>query len=65
MKSNKCSHPKMQQTQISKQLPIAGKMINVVNAPARICVDCGEVHFEGKFLLNLEKEVLNKQKKAA
>jgi hypothetical protein len=40
-------------------------MVKVENAPARVCQDCGEVHFEGRFLLDLEKQLTAREKQAA
>jgi hypothetical protein len=40
-------------------------MVKVTDAPARVCPDCGEIHFEGRFILDLEKQLLKREKKAA
>jgi ribosome-binding protein aMBF1 (putative translation factor) len=40
-------------------------MVKVENAPARVCQDCGEIHFEGRFLLDLEKQHTAREKQAA
>jgi YgiT-type zinc finger domain-containing protein len=66
MKSNKnCNCENLVKRKITDMLPIAGQMVKVENAPARVCQDCGEVHFEGRFLLDLEKKLTNKREKQA
>ncbi len=66
MKSNKnCNCENLVKRKVTDTLPIAGQMVKVENAPARVCQDCGEVHFEGKFLLDLEKKLTSKREKQA
>jgi YgiT-type zinc finger domain-containing protein len=66
MKSNKnCNCEVLVKREVTDTLPIAGRMVKVENAPARVCQDCGEVHFEGRFLLDLEKKLLKQEKQAA
>ncbi len=66
MKSNKnCKCEVLVKRKITDTLPIAGRMVKVENAPARVCQDCGEVHFEGRFLLDLEKQLTAREKQAA
>jgi hypothetical protein len=40
-------------------------MVKVTDAPARVCADCGEIYFEGRFILDLEKKLFKREKKAA
>jgi YgiT-type zinc finger domain-containing protein len=66
MKSNKnCNCENFVKRKITDTLPIAGQMVKVVDAPARVCKDCGEVYFEGRFLLDLEKQLTAGEKQAA
>jgi YgiT-type zinc finger domain-containing protein len=66
MKSNKdCKHEIMIERKVTDTMPIAGRMVKVKDAPARVCESCGEVHFEGRFLLNLEKSLIERKKQAA
>ncbi len=63
--SSKCECEKMKETKVSQFIKIAGQEIFVENIPARVCADCGEVQFEGRFILDLEKELLKREKQAA
>jgi YgiT-type zinc finger domain-containing protein len=66
MKSNKsCSHENLIKQKVTDTLPIAGQMVKVKDAPALVCQDCGEVHFEGRFLLDLEKKLIAAREKQA
>jgi hypothetical protein len=40
-------------------------MIEVRDAPALVCDDCGEIQFDGKYILDLEKKIQRRQKQAA
>jgi YgiT-type zinc finger domain-containing protein len=66
MKSNKnCKHENLVEKKVTDTLPIAGRMVKVKDAPARVCQKCGEIHFEGRFLLDLEKSLTAREKQAA
>jgi YgiT-type zinc finger domain-containing protein len=66
MKSNNnCNCENLVQRKVTDTIPIAGRMVEVMDAPARVCPDCGEVHFEGRFILDLEKKLLKREKRAA
>jgi YgiT-type zinc finger domain-containing protein len=66
MKSkNNCNCENLVKRKVTDTLPIAGQMVKVKDAPARVCADCGEVQFEGRFILDLEKELLKREKQAA
>ncbi len=66
MKSNKnCNCENLVKRKVTDTIPIAGRMIKVVDAPARVCLDCGEVNFEGRFLLDLEKTLALRERQAA
>lgn len=63
--STNCECKKLVKRKVTDTLPIAGRMVKVVDAPARVCLDCGEIHFEGKYLLELERKILGRSKQAA
>ncbi len=63
--SSKCACENLKETKVSQFIKIAGQEIFVENIPARVCDDCGEAHLEGRFLLDLEKKLLRRQKQAA
>lgn len=65
MKSSDCECKKLVKKKIDDRLPIGGQMIDVVNAPALVCEDCGEIQFDGDYILRLEREVKRQHKKAA
>ncbi len=66
MKSNKsCNCENLVEQKVTDTIPIAGQMVKVKDAPARVCQDCGEVHFEGRFLLDLEKKLVTAREKQA
>ncbi len=66
MKSSaNCDHKKMKRQKVSQFMRIAGQDVFLENAPARVCPECGETHFEGRYLLNVEKKVLRQQKQVA
>jgi YgiT-type zinc finger domain-containing protein len=66
MKSNNnCNCENLVERKVTDTIPIAGQMVKVKDAPARVCADCGEIHFEGRFLLDLEKKLLKREKQAA
>jgi YgiT-type zinc finger domain-containing protein len=66
MKSNNnCNCENLVERKVTDTLPIAGQMVKVKDAPARVCAGCGEIHFEGRFLLDLEKKLLKREKQAA
>jgi YgiT-type zinc finger domain-containing protein len=65
MKSNKnCNCENLVKRKVTDTIPIAGRMVKVEDIPARVCADCGEVQFEGRFILDLEKELLKREKQA-
>ena len=63
--SNNCNCENLVKRKVTDTIPVAGRMIEVNDAPARVCLDCGEIYFEGKYLLNLEKEIKDREKQAA
>ncbi len=63
--STNCNHENMKREKVTQFIRIAGQDVLVENAPARVCQDCGEIHFEGRFLLNVEKKLLRQRKQAA
>lgn len=61
-----CSCQNQVKRLVSDKLPIAGQLIEVIDAPAYVCLDCGEIYFEGEYILDLEKKALatsNKESK--
>jgi YgiT-type zinc finger domain-containing protein len=59
MESNKsCNHENLVKQKVTDTIRIAGQTVEVKDAPARVCQDCGEVHFEGRFILDLEKKLI-------
>ena len=46
---------------ISKEITIAGTKVLVQNAPAEVCLKCGSIYFDGKYIDKLEKEVKKAQ----
>jgi YgiT-type zinc finger domain-containing protein len=66
MKSSKsCSHDNLIKQKVTDTLPIAGQMVKVKDALALVCQDCGEVHFEGRYILDLEKKLTSAREKQA
>jgi YgiT-type zinc finger domain-containing protein len=66
MKSNNnCNCENLVKRKVTDTIPIAGQMVKVTDAPARVCADCGEIHFEGRFILDLEKKLRKHEKQAA
>ncbi len=66
MKSNNnCNCENTVKRKVTDTIPIAGQMVKVTDAPARVCADCGEIYFEGRFILDLEKKLFKREKKAA
>ena len=63
--SNNCNCDNLVKRKVTDTIPIAGRMVKVKDAPARVCQDCGEFHFEGRYLLNLERKIKNREKQAA
>jgi YgiT-type zinc finger domain-containing protein len=55
MKYLNCKCENQKREKITKKIPIGGTIVLVENAPARVCQDCGEIYFDGKYLLELEK----------
>jgi YgiT-type zinc finger domain-containing protein len=66
MKSfEKCSCTNQKPAKVTKIIRIAKQEVNVEDAPAFICQDCGEVYFDGKYILDLGRRVREHQKQAA
>lgn len=40
------------------EIPLAGTKVLVKDAPARVCQDCGEIYFDGPYIVELEKKLL-------
>lgn len=66
MKSlNNCDCENLVKRKVTAVIPIAGILIEVKNAPALVCEDCGEIQFDGKYILGLEKKLKRQQKVTA
>jgi YgiT-type zinc finger domain-containing protein len=63
--NNNCNCENLVKRKVTDTIPIAGQMVKVTDAPARVCADCGEIHFEGRFILDLEKKLLKREKQPA
>ncbi len=63
--SDNCNCKNLVERKVNDILPIAGIMIEVRNAPALVCEDCGEIQYDGKYILDLEKKIQRRQKQAA
>jgi YgiT-type zinc finger domain-containing protein len=60
-----CECSKQKKAKVSKVIRIGSQSVQVENAPARVCPDCGEIYFDGRFILNLEKKLERLEKQAA
>ena len=49
---------KFTREKVTKEIPIAGTKVLVQDAPADVCVKCGSIYFDGRYLLELEKKLL-------
>ncbi len=65
MKRSKCQCEKLVERKITNTIPLGGEMVKVEDAPARVCLDCGEIYFDGRYIVNLEKKLLRRAKQAA
>ena len=63
--STECNCENQKPEKVTKVIKIGGQSVLVEDAPARICRDCGEIYFEGRFLLDLEKQLLETREKQA
>ena len=50
---------------VTKIIKIGGEEVKAVDAPATVCQDCGEVYFDGLYILELEREVRQRRDKQA
>jgi YgiT-type zinc finger domain-containing protein len=64
MKYEDCSCKNTKREKVTREIPLAGKRVLLKNVTAWVCQDCGEPFFSGKFLLKLEKKLLESAKKA-
>ena len=63
--STNCNCEKLKRALVTKTIRIGSKSVKVENAPAQICEDCGEIHFDGRYILDLEKQLESREKQAA
>ncbi len=47
----------MKREKVSNTIPLAGIMVELKDAPALVCQSCGEIHYEGRYILDLEKSL--------
>jgi YgiT-type zinc finger domain-containing protein len=52
-----CTHENMKREKVSDTIPLVGRMVELKDAPALVCENCGEIHYEGRYLLDLEKRL--------
>ncbi len=64
MKKN-CGCENLKREKVTTKIPLGGTKVLVQDAPARVCQDCGEIYFDGKYIVALEKKVLKKQMQPA
>jgi YgiT-type zinc finger domain-containing protein len=65
MKYLNCKCENQKRETVTKKIPIGGTIVLVENAPARVCQDCGEIYFDGKYLLELEKKLAQRKPQPA
>jgi YgiT-type zinc finger domain-containing protein len=51
------------ESKVTDTIRVNGCQIEVKDAPVRICQDCGEIHFEGRYLLDLVEKVRENEKR--
>ena len=56
---------KFTREKITKEIPIGGTKVLVQDAPADVCVKCGSIYFDGRYILELEKKVKKAQHQPA
>jgi YgiT-type zinc finger domain-containing protein len=63
MKNNVCYCEDLIEIKVTEAIRVNGYQIEVKDVPARICQDCGEVHINATYLLDLvEKDKVSKKK---
>lgn len=63
--SNNCNCENLKRALVTKTIRIGSQSVKVENAPAQVCQDCGEIHFDGRYILDLEKKLELQEKQAA
>jgi YgiT-type zinc finger domain-containing protein len=64
MKYEDCYCKNTKREKVTREIPLAGKKVLLKNVMARVCQDCGEHFYNGKFILKLQKKLLLSVKKA-
>jgi YgiT-type zinc finger domain-containing protein len=64
MKYEDCYCRNTKREKVTQEIPLAGKKVLLKNVMARVCQDCGEHFYNGKFIMKLEKKLLVSRKKA-
>ncbi len=44
---------------ITTEIPIANQKVILENVEVKVCLDCGEIQFDGRMILALESKILN------
>jgi YgiT-type zinc finger domain-containing protein len=52
-----CSCINQKAANITKTIRLAGQEVKVEDAPAHVCQECGEIYFDGKYILDLGKKI--------
>jgi YgiT-type zinc finger domain-containing protein len=60
MKFENCSCRNTKPEKITKEISIGTEKVLVQDAPARVCLDCGEIYFDGKYIMELTRKVRKK-----
>jgi YgiT-type zinc finger domain-containing protein len=64
MKYEDCSCRNTKREKVTQEIRLAGKKVLLKDVTAWVCQDCREPFFNGKFLLKLEKKLLQSRRKA-
>jgi YgiT-type zinc finger domain-containing protein len=64
MKYEDCSCRNTKREKVTEEISLAGKKVLLKNVTAWVCQECGAAFFNGKFILKLEKKLLQSLRKA-
>jgi YgiT-type zinc finger domain-containing protein len=64
LKYEDCSCRNTKREKVTQEISLAGKKVLLKDVTAWVCQDCREPFFNGKFLLKLEKKLLQSRRKA-
>jgi YgiT-type zinc finger domain-containing protein len=57
MKFENCSCRNTKPAKVTKEIRVAGTTVLVQDAPVNICQTCGEIYFDGKYIMELSKKI--------